>query len=88
MTDLKLAVADVRTLETPAVLVFARPGADIPGLVSADLLASVGFAGAAGELARVPARAVDGPFAGGMLAVAGLGEANGPAALRRAAGAG
>jgi leucyl aminopeptidase len=50
-------------------------------------LAGLGFSGAAGELARVPGAAVEGAFAGKVLAVAGLGDDPTPASLRQAVGA-
>ncbi|MDR2380047.1 MAG: hypothetical protein LBE08_02535, partial [Bifidobacteriaceae bacterium] len=88
MTDLAVARADIRSLNVPVVLTGARPGEGLTGLASAELLSSLGFTGQEGQVVRVPAGGLDAPVSAPVVAVVGLGEATGGAALRRAVGAG
>jgi leucyl aminopeptidase len=76
----------VRQLSAPLILTNASPDAGAPDLAGPELLASLGFKAKLGELVRLPASAVNGPFAGQVLGLVGLGPEPDAAAWRNAFG--
>jgi leucyl aminopeptidase len=87
VTTLTVSAADPRALDVQILLTGADAEHGAPGFVAADSLKALGFAAAAGELARLPAAAVEGGLAAPVLAVVGLDRTDQPEALRRAVGA-
>ena len=92
MSTLQLVTATASQLTADAVALAATPGAAPPALGpgAGQVLASLGFAGKAGQVVLVPASAFEADLAATVVAVAGMGAIgpDGPRLeqLRRAAG--